>query len=147
MTYQREIINWRVIKSWWKEKMKNRKYYKYHIVNLRDMLFSIIWIWEEVMFIFELKNIAKISWLLWSIKLQNYCEEVAWRFAIVKLNKESKLSVPFPDKVYLWKLPLWDLRLLGKHCSETNVVCDKKQCFIRGHISYDHGHVEALQII
>ena len=61
------------------------------------MLFSIIWIWEEVMFIFELKNIAKISWLLLSIKLQNYCEEVAWRFAIVKLNKESKLSVPFPD--------------------------------------------------
>ena len=84
------------------------------------------------MFLFELKNIVKISWLLWSIKLQNYCEEAAWRFAIVKLN---------------WKLPLWDLRLLGKHCSETNVVCDKKQCFIRGHISYDHGHAEALQII
>lgn len=63
------------------------------------------------------------------------------RFAIVKL------SVPSPDKVTIWKFPLWDLRFRGKHYSEINLLCDEKQSFMLGHIEYDHGNNEALQII
>ena len=65
-----------------------------------------------------------------NFKCQDWFEEVIWRFAIVKLNKAARLSVPYPEKVSIWKFPLWDLRLLWKHYTEMILLSDEKQSFM-----------------
>ena len=93
---------------------------KSHVVFLFIKL-----ILEKFMFLFELRNIIKISWLPWSIYflIEEYCknfEKTVWRFAIVKFNKTAIFFVLSTDRVSLWKFPLWDMWLLGKHDTEMN---------------------------
>ena len=48
---------------------------------------------------------------------------------MVKLNKAANIFVHSPNRVSLWKFPLWDLSLLGKRYTEMNLLSDEQQSF------------------
>ena len=49
---------------------------------------------------------------------------------MVKLNKAANIFVHSPNRVSLWKFPLWDLSLLGKRYTEMNLLSDEQQSFL-----------------
>ena len=111
-------------------------------INLnRKCDLSIVWVFKKVMFHLELRNIMKISCLLRFVKCGNL--EVAWRFAIVNLNKVAKLPVPSPylkwiEVQFLVESfsgcsSLWYLRLRGKHYTEMILISDESWSCMLGH--------------